>query len=168
MLVISIQSQVVTGHVGNSAAVYPMQAEGVTVAAVPTTLLSNHPRYPTTRGRVLDADLVADLLLGVEERGLIEQAAVLITGYLGSPAIAAVVADFAERALERNPKLVYLCDPLMRTAACSIRPRSSRPRRRSVTRSASSTRPRIVGYWGWLESSVVGTAATVTPSACIG
>ena len=88
MLVISIQSQVVTGHVGNSAAVYPMQAEGVTVAAVPTTLLSNHPRYPTTRGRVLDADLVADLLLGVEERGLIEQAAVLITGYLGSPAIA--------------------------------------------------------------------------------
>ena len=113
MLVISIQSQVVTGHVGNSAAVYPMQAEGVTVAAVPTTLLSNHPQYPTMRGRVLDADLVADLLLGVEERGLIEQAAVLITGYLGSPAIAAAVADFAERALERNPNLVYLCDPVM-------------------------------------------------------
>ena len=100
MLVISIQSQVVTGHVGISAAVYPMQAEGVTVAAVPTTLLSNHPQYPTMRGRVLDADLVTDLLLGVEERGLIEQAAVLITGYLGSPAIAAAVADFAERALE--------------------------------------------------------------------
>lgn len=113
MLVISIQSQVVSGHVGNSAAVYPMQAEGVTVAAVPTTLLSNHPRYPTTRGRVLDADLVADLLLGVEERGLIEQAAVLVTGYLGSPAIAAAVFNFAERALERNPKLVYLCDPVM-------------------------------------------------------
>ena len=84
MLVISIQSQVVYGHVGNSAAVYPMQAEGVTVAAVPTTLLSNHPQYPTMRGRVLDADLVTDLLLGVEERGLIEQAAVLITGYLGA------------------------------------------------------------------------------------
>ena len=113
MLVISIQSQGVTGHVGNSAAVYPMQAEGVTVAAVPTTLLSNHPQYPTMRGRVLDADLVADLLLGVEERGLIEQAAVLVTGYLGSPTIAAAVADFAERALERNPKLVYVCDPVM-------------------------------------------------------
>jgi pyridoxine kinase len=113
MFVISIQSQVVYGHVGNSAAVYPMQAEGVTVAAIPTTLLSNHPRYPTMRGRVLDAELVADLLLGVEERGLIEQAAVLVTGYLGSAAIAAAVADFAERALGRNPKLVYLCDPVM-------------------------------------------------------
>src|SRR5215470_19307353 len=105
MLVISIQSQVVHGHVGNSAAVYPMQAEGVRVAAVPTTLLSNHPRYPTVRGRVLEAELVADLLRGVEERGLIEQAAVLVTGYLGSPANAAVIADFVERALRWNSKL---------------------------------------------------------------
>jgi pyridoxine kinase len=113
MLVISIQSQVVHGHVGNSAALYPMQAEGVSVAAVPTTLLSNHPRYPTVRGRVLEAELVADLLRGVEERGLIEQAAVLLTGYLGSQANADVVADFAERALRRNPKLVYLCDPVI-------------------------------------------------------
>jgi pyridoxine kinase len=113
MLVISIQSQVVHGHVGNSAAAYPIQAEGVGVAAVPTTLLSNHPRYPTVRGRVLEAGLVADLLRGVEERGLIEQAAVLLTGYLGSQPNADVVADFAERALRRNPKLVYLCDPVI-------------------------------------------------------
>ena len=113
MLIISIQSQVVHGHVGNSAAVYPMQAAGATVAAVPTALLSNHPRYPTVRGRVLDAEFVSDLLLGVEERGLIERAAVLITGYLGSPANADAVADFAERALRRNPKLVYLCDPVI-------------------------------------------------------
>jgi pyridoxine kinase len=113
MLVISIQSQVVHGHVGNSAAAYPMQAQGVSVAAVPTTLLSNHPRYPTVRGRVLEAGLVADLLRGVEERGLVEQAAVLVTGYLGSPENADVVAEFAERALLRNPRLLYLCDPVI-------------------------------------------------------
>lgn len=113
MLVISIQSQVVHGHVGNSAAVFPMQAEGVNVAAVPTALLSNHPHYPTMRGKILDADFVADLLLGVEERGLVERASVLVTGYLGSPAIGAAVADFVERAKRRNPGLVYLCDPVM-------------------------------------------------------
>lgn len=113
MLVISIQSQVVHGHVGNSAAAYAMQAEGVNVAAVPTTLLSNHPRYPTLRGRVLDTGLVADLLRGVEERGLIDEAAVVVTGYLGSPGNAAVIADFVERALTRNAKLVYLCDPVI-------------------------------------------------------
>lgn len=113
MLVISIQSQVVHGHVGNSAAAYAMQAEGVNVAAVPTTLLSNHPRYPSLRGRVLESELVADLLEGVEERGLIEQAAVLVTGYLGSPGNAVVIADFVERALSRNADLVYLCDPVI-------------------------------------------------------
>lgn len=113
MLVISIQSQVVHGHVGNSAAVFPMQAEGVSVAAVPTTLLSNHPRYPTLRGRVLEAELLADLIVGVEERGLLERAAVLLSGYLGSAANADVVADFVARAKQRNPRLVYLCDPVL-------------------------------------------------------
>jgi pyridoxine kinase len=102
MLVISIQSQVVHGHVGNSAAVH-----------APTTLLSNHPRYPTLRGRVLDAELVADLLRGVEERDLVDEAAVLVTGYLGSPDNAVVIADFVGRALSRNSKLVYLCDPVI-------------------------------------------------------
>src|SRR5262249_39550270 len=77
------------------------------------TLLSNHPRYPTVRGRVLDAELVGDLLRGVEERGLVDEAAVLVTGYLGSPDNAVVIADFVERALARNAKLGYLCDPLI-------------------------------------------------------
>ena len=113
MLVISVQSQVVHGHVGNRAAAYAIQAEGVNVAAVPTTLISNHPRYPTVRGRVLESALVADLLTGVEERGLVESAAVLVTGYLGSPGNAAVVADFVERALTKNPNLIYLCDPVI-------------------------------------------------------
>ena len=113
MNVISIQSQVAFGHVGNSAAVHAMQAEGVNVAAVPTTLLSNHPRYPTLRGRVLDAELVADLLRGVEERDLVDEAAVLVTGYLGSPDNAAVIADFVERALSCKSTLIYLCDPVI-------------------------------------------------------
>jgi pyridoxine kinase len=113
MTVISIQSQVAYGHVGNSAAVFPMQMHGIDVAAVPTTLLSNRPGYPTLRGRVLDAQLVADLLLGVEERGAIDTCRMVLSGYLGSAGIAAVVADFVARAKARNPKLAYCCDPVL-------------------------------------------------------
>jgi pyridoxine kinase len=113
MTVISIQSQVAYGHVGNSAAVFPMQMHGIDVIAVPTTLLSNRPGYPTIRGRVLDAQLVADLLLGVEERGALDTSSVILSGYLGSPEIAAVVADFVERAKTRNPALTYCCDPVL-------------------------------------------------------
>jgi pyridoxine kinase len=113
MTVISIQSQVAYGHVGNSAAVFPMQMHGIDVIAVPTTLLSNRPGYPTIRGRVLDAQLVADLLLGVEERGAVDTCQVILSGYLGSPEIAAVVADFVQRAKARNPALLYCCDPVL-------------------------------------------------------
>ena len=113
MSVISIQSQVAFGHVGNSAAVFPMQMHGIDVTAVPTTLLSNRPGYPTIRGRVLDAPLVADLLRGVEERGVVDTCEMILSGYLGSAEIVAVVADFVARARASNPALRYCCDPVL-------------------------------------------------------
>jgi len=113
MTIISIQSQVAYGHVGNSAAVFPMQMHGIDVVAVPTTLLSNRPGYPTIRGRVLDAQLVADLLLGIEERGAVDSCKMILSGYLGSAEIAAVVADFVARAKARNPALRFACDPVL-------------------------------------------------------
>ena len=113
MQVISIQSQVVHGHVGNSAAVFPMQAKGLSVAAVPTALFSNHPHYPTMHGQILGPELVAGLLRGVEERGLLDSATAIITGYLGSVANAEIVADFIARARQRAPGLLHICDPVM-------------------------------------------------------
>lgn len=111
--IVSIQSHVLHGHVGNCAAVPAMRALGAQVTAVPTTLLSNHPHYPTMRGQILDAGLVADLLLGVEERGLAAHATVLVTGFMGSVAVGEVVADFVERTLSRNPDVIYVCDPVL-------------------------------------------------------
>ena len=113
MNVISIQSQVAFGHVGNSAAVFPMQLHGIDVIAVPTTLLSNRPGYQTIRGRVLDAELVTDLLRGIEERGALDDVSVILSGYLGSAAIAAVVADFVASAKLRNPALRHVLDPVL-------------------------------------------------------
>ena len=112
MNVISIQSQVAFGHVGNSAAVFPMQLRGIDVVSVPTTLLSNRPGYPTIRGRVLDAQLVADLLVGIEERGAVDTADMILSGYLGSADIARVVADFVARAKAKNSALRYCFDPV--------------------------------------------------------
>jgi pyridoxine kinase len=113
MNVISIQSQVAFGHVGNSAAVFPMQMHGIDVIAVPTTLLSNRPGYPTIRGHILDRELVADLLRGIEERGAVDAATMILSGYLGSAGNAAVVADFVARAKAKNPALLYCCDPVL-------------------------------------------------------
>ena len=113
MNVISIQSQVAFGHVGNSAAVFPMQLHGIDVIAVPTTLLSNRPGYQTVRGKVLEAQLVADLLHGIEERGAIDRTNAILSGYLGSAEIGDAVADFVARAKVRNPALLDACDPVL-------------------------------------------------------
>lgn len=112
-LVVSIQSQVAFGHVGNSAAALPMRACGVEVIEVPTTLLSNHPHHPTMRGRILEPSLVADLLTGLVERGAHARAAVILSGFLGEAGTADAVADFVRAARAANPGVVYACDPVM-------------------------------------------------------
>ena len=125
MNVISIQSQVAFGHVGNSAAVFPMQMHGIDVIAVPTTLLSNRPGYPTIRGRVLDAQLVADLLLGIEERGAVDTAQMILSGYLGSADNRHRGRGF-RRARQGQKSRAAL---LLRSRARGSRPRPVRPRR---------------------------------------
>lgn len=111
--VISIQSQVVFGHVGNSAAVFPMQAAGLEVASIPTVVFSNTPDYPTLRGRALPPEFFSDLLQGARERGLPGRAAFIVTGYIASLDVALMAADFVAEAKAANSGLTYLCDPVM-------------------------------------------------------
>lgn len=112
-LVISIQSQVAWGHVGNSAAAYPMRACGVEVVEVPTALLSNHPHYPTMRGRLLEPDLVGEILAGLVERGLPQRATAILSGFMGHASTAWAVAAFVQQAKAANPSLLFACDPVM-------------------------------------------------------
>ncbi|MBB5879818.1 pyridoxine kinase [Xanthomonas arboricola] len=111
--VISVQSQLVYGHAGNSAAVPPLRALGLRVAEVPTTLLSNAPFYATLRGRILPADWLADLLLGASERGLPQRARMLVSGYFGSLANGEAFADWLEQTLPQAPQLRYCLDPVI-------------------------------------------------------
>jgi len=90
-----------------------------------TTLLSNRPGYKTIRGRCSMRGLVADCCSGVEERGALDGTKMILSGYLGSPDIAAVVADFVARAKASHPALRYACDPVLGDS----RPRTVRPRR---------------------------------------
>jgi pyridoxine kinase len=112
-LVVSVQSRVAVGHVGNSAAVPVLQWSGCEVADIPTTLLSNHPYYPGLRGRALPAGTVGELLDGITARGVGRDCAGVVSGYLGSPGTANVLAGFLAEARAVNPGLRYVCDPVM-------------------------------------------------------
>jgi pyridoxine kinase len=124
MRIMSLQSSVAYGHVGNSAAVFPLQRIGHEVWPVHTVLFSNHTGYGAWRGPVVAASDVHEVVLGMEERGALAQVDLVLSGYQGSPEIAAVILDAVDRVKAANPGAAYACDPVMGNAesGCFVDP----------------------------------------------
>jgi pyridoxine kinase len=111
--VLSIQSWVSFGHVGNASAVFPLQRLGAEVWAVNTVQFSNHTGYGTWRGQVFGAEMVRDIVQGIEERGVLPRCDAVLSGYMGDAAIGAAVVDAVERVKAANPAALYCCDPVI-------------------------------------------------------
>ena len=111
--ILSIQSHVVYGHVGNSAAVFPLQRIGCEVWPIHTVQFSNHTGYPDWRGRVFDAGLIDDCVAGLAARGALERCDGVLSGYMGSPEIGAAIVRAAEAVRAKNPDAVFCCDPVL-------------------------------------------------------
>ena len=113
MNLLSIQSHVVYGHVGNSAAVFPLQRMGVEVWPIHTVQFSNHTGYGQWQGRVFDASLIRDLVAGLETRGALGECDGVLSGYIGSPEIGAAILDAVATVKRANPSARYCCDPVI-------------------------------------------------------
>ncbi|MDR2767301.1 MAG: pyridoxal kinase PdxY [Treponema sp.] len=113
MSILSIQSHVVYGHAGNSAAVFPLQRLGREVWAVNTVEFSNHTGYKAWRGKAMDAALVDDLILGLEERGVLDRCEAVLSGYLGDPESGRAIIRAVKKVRSFAPRAVYCCDPVM-------------------------------------------------------
>jgi pyridoxine kinase len=113
MHILSIQSSVAYGHVGNSAATFPLQRLGHEVWPVLTVHFSNHTGYGSWRGQVLDSAVVSEVIEGIADRGVLGSVDAVLTGYLGSPGVAEVVLKTVARVRSLNPAAVYCCDPVM-------------------------------------------------------
>ena len=113
MNVISVQSHVAYGHVGNAAAVFLLQRLGLEVWPIHTVQFSNHTGYPDWQGEVFSADHVARLINGLAARGALARCDALLTGYVGDPALGEVILDTASRIRAANPEAIWLCDPVM-------------------------------------------------------
>ncbi|MDZ5144003.1 pyridoxal kinase PdxY [Microbacterium testaceum] len=124
MKVLSIQSAVAFGHVGNSAAVFPLQRIGVEVLPVYTVNFSNHTGYGAWRGPLIAPDDVAAVIEGIEDRGVFPEIDVVLSGYQGGEGIADVIIDAVARVKKANPDAVYACDPVMGNAksGCFVAP----------------------------------------------
>src|SRR5712691_10542060 len=80
---LSINSHVAYGHVGNAAAVFALQRLGCEVWPVHTALFSNHAGHGSFRGEMVEASAVGDLVRGIEERGVLARCDGVLSGYLG-------------------------------------------------------------------------------------
>jgi pyridoxine kinase len=110
---LSIQSHVAFGHVGNSAAVFPLQRIGVEVWPIHTVQFSNHTGYGACKGRVFEPDLIRDIVQGIEERGVLGECDGVISGYMGSADIGRAIVDAVARVKQANPAARYCCDPVI-------------------------------------------------------
>ncbi len=113
MNLLSIQSHVAYGHVGNSAAVFPLQRLGVEVWPIHTVQFSNHPGYGDWRGEVFGASLIRDLVAGIAQRGCLSACDGVLSGYMGGADIGEAILDAVAAVKRANPAADYCCDPVI-------------------------------------------------------
>ncbi len=120
MNILSLQSHVAYGHVGNSAAAFALQRIGVEVWPVHTVQLSNHTGYETARGEAFDAAHVRDVVQGLAERGAFGRCDGVLSGYIGSADVGSAILDAVAAVKRANPKARYCCDPVIGDVAQGV------------------------------------------------
>lgn len=113
MNILSIQSWVAYGHVGNASAVFPLQRLGAEVWAINTVQFSNHTGYGDWTGDVFTGDAVRSLIKGIERRGALARCDAVLSGYVGDSSIGATILDAVARVRTANPNALYCCDPVI-------------------------------------------------------
>lgn len=111
--VVSVQSQVVYGRVGNNVAVPTLDALGLSVAAVPTVVFSNTPHYPTMHGGALPIEWFNGYLQDLSARGALHALRAILVGYLGNPQQADSLARWVRARLEECADLRVIIDPVI-------------------------------------------------------
>lgn len=113
MNILSIQSHVAYGHVGNASAVFPMQRLGCEVWPIHTVQFSNHTGYGQWTGRVFDGPMIEELVDGIAARGVLPLCDGVLSGYMGSADIGNAILSSAARVRTANPTAVWCCDPVI-------------------------------------------------------
>ncbi|MGE0224395.1 MAG: pyridoxal kinase PdxY [Acetobacteraceae bacterium] len=113
MNILSIQSWVSYGHVGNASAVFPLQRLGANVWPINTVQFSNHTGYGHWTGQVYTGEAVRDLVDGIAARDALRHCDAVLSGYMGDAGIGEAILHAVERVRQENPNAVYCCDPVI-------------------------------------------------------
>lgn len=120
--ILSIQSHVAYGYVGNKAATFPLQSMGYDVWPVNTVQFSNHTGYGKWRGEIFTREHIREVIQGIEELDMLGQCSAILSGYMGSSEICHEVLATVQRFKSKNPNILYLCDPVIGNNQCFVKP----------------------------------------------
>ncbi len=113
MNILSIQSWVSYGHVGNASAVFPLQRLGANVWSIHTVQFSNHTGYGHWTGQVYSGQSVRDLVDGIAARDALRSCDAVLSGYMGDAEIGEAILHAVDQVRTANPAAVYCCDPVI-------------------------------------------------------
>ena len=113
MNIISVQSSVAYGHVGNASAVFPLQRLGTEVWAIHTVQFSNHTGYGAWTGQVFTGEQIRTIVDGIAARGVLGQCDAVLSGYMGDAGIGDAILNAVARVRAANPAALYCCDPVI-------------------------------------------------------
>ena len=111
--ILSIQSHVVFGHAGNSAAEFPMRRMGVNVWSLNTVPFSNHTQYGKWTGCVMPASHLTEIAQGIADIDQLKHCDAVLSGYIGSPEQGSHILEIVRQVKQANPHAWYFCDPVM-------------------------------------------------------
>jgi pyridoxine kinase len=113
MNILSIQSWVAYGHVGNASAVFPLQRLGAEVWSINTVQFSNHTGYGHWAGQVYTGAAVRELVDGIAARDVLKRCDAVLSGYMGDAGIGEAILHAVTRVRQENPRAIYCCDPVI-------------------------------------------------------
>lgn len=113
MNILSIQSHVVYGHVGASAATFPLQRLGFEVWPIHTVQFAHHTGYGAPRGEVFASSLIDACVAGLEDRGALARCDAALSGYVGTAETGAAILRAVAAVKAANPRALYCCDPVI-------------------------------------------------------
>jgi pyridoxine kinase len=122
MAILSIQSHVAYGYVGNKAATFPLQSMGFDVWPVNTVQFSNHTGYGKWGGTIFGREHLKEVIEGIEGLGVVGKCRAILSGYMGNSDICQEVYETVRRFKKRNSGIIYLCDPVIGNTSCFVKP----------------------------------------------
>ncbi|EOI3445921.1 pyridoxal kinase PdxY [Cronobacter turicensis] len=111
--ILAIQSHVVFGHAGNSAAEFPMRRLGANVWPLNTVQFSNHTQYGQWTGAVMPPSHLTEIVQGIAAIGQLSRCDAVLSGYLGSAEQGEHILEIVRQVKTANPQAKYFCDPVM-------------------------------------------------------